>query len=170
MLRNVYEREEQKYIATVKCVQRRQVLRDSNIVSSHVVYKIRVEDDDSLRLKARISPHGNKDSDTENLWSDFCTCALIGIRTVTTVAAVSRWRIVQIDVEMAFHQSEPADRKVYVRPPRELKLCNELWLLLVAEYGLINANSKWQAVSDNAFVEIGLQHLAAIPQLFIKLD
>lgn len=71
---------------------------------------------------------------------------------------------------MAFHQAGPAGWKVYVRPPRESRLHNELWLLLVAEYGLIDANSKWQAVFDDAFVEMGLQHLAAIPQLFIKLD
>lgn len=170
VLHNAYEREEQKYIATVKRVQRRQVPRDANIVSSHVVYKIKVEDDDSLPLKARIAPQGNEDSDTENHRSDCCTCAPIGIRAVTTVAAIRRWRIVKIDVEMAFHQSGPADRKVYVRPPRESRLRNELWLLLVAGHGLINVNSKWQAVSDDTFVEIGLEHLAAIPQFFIKLD
>lgn len=86
----MYEGEEHKYIVTVKRVQRRQLPRDANIVSSHVVYKIKVEDDDSLRLKARIAPHGNEDSDTKNPRLDCCTCAPIGVRAVTTVAAIRR--------------------------------------------------------------------------------
>lgn len=85
---NKYEREKQKCIATVERVQRSQVPRDANIMSSHVVCKIKVEDHDSFRLKARTTVHGSEDSDRENLWSDCFTCAIIEIRTFTTADAV----------------------------------------------------------------------------------
>lgn len=79
-------------------------------------------------------------------------------------------RLVKIDVDVAFHQSGPADGNVYVIPPKESRLRNELWLLLVAVYGLVNANSKWQVKSDNSLLELGLQHLSSTPQLFAKFD
>lgn len=43
-----YNVEENKYIETVKSVQRRTVPADASIVLSHVVFKIRLEDDKSL--------------------------------------------------------------------------------------------------------------------------
>ena len=165
-----YDAEEEKYISTVKRVPRRKVPRDANIVSSHVVYRIKVEDDDSLRLKARIAPHGNEDSDIENLKTDCCMCPPSGIRVITVTATVRTWRIVKIDVEMAFHQSGKAERNVYVIPPKDSRLRNEYWLLLVAGYGLINSNAKWQFVSDNSLLQIGLKCVPEIQQLFVKHD
>lgn len=82
---------------------------------------------------------------------------------------VCRRRVVRIDVIKALHQSGPADRKVYVKPPRELRLYHELWPLLVPGYGLSNANSRWQAVSDDASVEIRFQNLSATSQVLSKL-
>lgn len=73
-------------------------------------------------------------------------------------------------MEMVFHQFDPADRKVFVRPHKESKLCNELWLLLVAEYGLIYANSKWQFKLNNALLDLDLQHVSEIPQLFVRRE
>lgn len=55
-------------------------------------------------------------------------------------------------------------------PPKESRLQYELWLLLVAGYGLINANSKWQLKSDKVLLDPGLQHVAAISQVFVKID
>lgn len=65
----------------------------------------------------------------------------------------------KINVDKAFHQSSPADGSVYVHSEKESKLRDELWLLLVAGYGLVNANYRWQYVSDKAFLDLGLQHL-----------
>lgn len=127
-----------------------------------MVYKINVEDDESLGLKGRIAPHGNDDSDAQNLRFDYCKCSPTGIHVIATTAANRRWRILKVDVEMAFHHSGPADSKVYVIPPRDSKLKNKLWFLLVAGYGLVNANSKWQFVLDNGFIELGLAHMSTI--------
>lgn len=54
-----YQKEEDKYIQTDHRVHRKTVPHDANIISSHVFYKIKVKEDDSLRLKARIAPHRN---------------------------------------------------------------------------------------------------------------
>lgn len=92
------------------------------------------------------------------------------IRVVLTGTGICRWRIVKIDVETALNKFGLADLNVYVRPPKELKLCYGLWLLLAAGYGFITANFKWQFVSDNAFFDLSLQHIALISQCFIKSD
>lgn len=44
-----------------------------------------------------------------------------GNRIMTTVVSFLRWRILKVDVEMAFHQSGPADMKVYVIPQLFMK-------------------------------------------------
>lgn len=64
-----------------------------------------VEDDDSLRFKARIAPHGYEDFDSKSLSSDCCMCSPTGIRVLATTDTIRRWRLLKIDVEMAFHQS-----------------------------------------------------------------
>lgn len=139
-------------------------------MSLHVVYKSRVEDDSSPRLKAKIVPHGNEDSETTSLRSGYFMYSPNAIRVVATSALLKKWQTVKLDVEMAFHKSCPADRKVYVLPSRESKLRNELWLFLIAGYGLINANPKCQLVSEGVFAALGLKHLLVIQQLFVKIN
>lgn len=67
-----------------------------------------------------------------------------------------------------FHQSGPADRKVFGKPPAESKLCSALWPLPVAGFGLINADSKLQPKSDNALLDLGLRHVSEMLQLFMN--
>lgn len=45
-----------------------------------------------------------------------------------------------------------------------------LWLLLVATYGLVNANAKWQVKSDAAMSSIEVSQSASIQQLFTHMD
>lgn len=57
---NFYLKGKKKYIGNVKRIPRQQVYRDANIVASHEVYRISIDDDDSLKLKASIALHGKK--------------------------------------------------------------------------------------------------------------
>ena len=41
-----------------------------------------------------------------------------------------------------------------------------VWLLTVATYGLVIANSKWQIYSDQTFFDLGLRNTIFVPQLF----
>lgn len=94
----------------------------------------------------------------------------LGIRVVMAVSAYKKWRIIRIDVKTAFLQTGPANRSVYVLPPKESRLRNVLWLLLDVAYGLVNYNAKWQVQADHALDSLGIIQSTAIPQLFIHLD
>lgn len=56
---NAFQAEEKEFKKYVKCIPVSDVPPDANIISSYTVYKIKVENYESLRLKARIAPHGN---------------------------------------------------------------------------------------------------------------
>lgn len=55
-----------------------------------------------------------------------------------------------------------------VPPPPTRERIDRLhyWLLLSAAYGLVNANAKFQDQPDELILDLGLLHLAVIPQLF----
>ena len=40
-------------------------LQTTNIISSHAIYKIKLNEDLSLKLKARIAPYANEDSEKD---------------------------------------------------------------------------------------------------------
>ncbi len=60
---NAYMREEKIFKETVKEVYVTNVPKDVNVITSHVLYKVKVLDDHSKTVRARIAPHGNKDSE-----------------------------------------------------------------------------------------------------------
>lgn len=87
---HAYKKIESEYVTTVKTVLRRNVTLDANIVSSRAVQKIKVEDDEPLRLKVRTAPQSNESSDALNLHSDCGMCSPIGSCVVATAAAAHR--------------------------------------------------------------------------------
>ena len=40
---------------------------NSNIITSHLIYRLKANDDGSLKMKAEIAPHGNKGKDRYDL-------------------------------------------------------------------------------------------------------
>lgn len=100
------------------------------------------------------------------LKSDSVMCPLIGMRILLSTCALLRWKKTKIDVQGAFLQSCAADCDVFVKPPKECKLKSFYWLLLVAAYGFVNANAKWQLHSDDTLFQLGLSQSPYIPQLF----
>lgn len=99
---SAYETEEAEFKKHVRCVPIASIPDDTNIISSHTVYKIKIEDDDSLRLKARIAPHGNEDKIKQSLKSDCAMCSPTGIRIFLSITAIRRWPLVKADVKAAF--------------------------------------------------------------------
>ena len=154
----------------VKIVKRSNLPPGANIISSHAIYKIKLNDDQSLKLKARIAPHGNEDSDKDVMKTDCCMCSPLGIRIVVSVSTYKKWRLIRIDVKTAFQQTGPAMRSVFVIPPKESRQRDVVWLLLAAAYGLVNSNAKWQVKSDGAITSLGFIQSSAIPQLFLHFD
>lgn len=166
---DAYKLEEDSFKQTVREVHRDNIPQHANIISSHTIYKIKINDDQTLKLKARIAPHGNEDSLKNELKSDCCMCAPVGIRIILMVATLNKWKITRADVKSAFLQTGTPSRDVYVIPPRESKRKNFAWLLLAAAYGLVNANAKWQDQSDKVLLKHGLIQCKEIPQLFYQL-
>ena len=74
-------------------------------------------------------------------------------------------------MKAAFLQTGEAKRDVYVRPPKESSMkSTHLWLILMAAYGLVKANAKWQNQSDNLMLDLGLQQSSHIPQICFKKE
>lgn len=94
------------------------VPHDTNIISSHIIYKVKLNDDSTLKLKARIASHGNEDSDKDLMRTDCCICSPIGIRFIFSSATYRSWPIIRIDVKTALLQSDPASRQVIVIPTK----------------------------------------------------
>lgn len=167
-LLNAYKAEEDEFKKTVKKVPIEDVPKNANVISSHVIYKVKVKDDKSLKLKARIAPHGNENSLKNELKSDFAMCPPLGIRIILSIATIFSWILTAIDVKTAFLQTGQAGRDVYVIPPaKSSDRVPKMWLLLCAAYGLINSNAKWQVQSDQELKDMHFEQIAVIPQLFM---
>ena len=168
---NAYKAEDETFLKTVRPVTHDNVPKGSNVISSHTLYKVKQNDDGSLKLKARIAPHGNEDNMRDILNKDCTTCPPTGLRILESIASLFSWKIHRADVKATFLQTGEAQRNVYVRPPKESQMkSTHLWLLLTAAYGLVNANAKWQNQSDNVMLDIGLQQSPHVPQLFFKTE
>ena len=61
VMQRAYKREEAAFKKTVKCVPISEFPANANIISSHVIYKVKLKDDDDLDMNSRIAPHGHKD-------------------------------------------------------------------------------------------------------------
>lgn len=166
LLWNAYNDEELKFKETVRDIMSATVPENANVITSHVIYKVKLNDDGSFKMKARIAPHGNKDKEKYSLKSDSASCPPTGIRLLLSIAAIMKWPLSKIDFTSAFLQTGEAQRDVYVIPPRESKDKSMCWLLLTAAYGLVNAGAKWQDQCDKFFRGLGLKQLTYVPQVF----
>lgn len=79
-----------------------EVSKDVNVNSSHVLYRVKIFDDQNLNVKARIAPHGNEDSLRIVLRSDCSVYSPVRVRILLSTAALQKWRIMKLDVKAAF--------------------------------------------------------------------
>lgn len=78
--------------------------KTSIIIFMYTMHKLKMNDDHSFKLKAIIVPHGNEDSDNDNLRTDFCMCPSIGVRIVSSTATICKWFIVRVDAKGYFNK------------------------------------------------------------------
>lgn len=74
----------------------------------------------------------------------------------------------RLDALTAFFKTGEEPRAVYVISQKDYKHRRCLWFLLVAVYGLVNANAKCQVQSDPAIHISALNHCKVIRKLFFK--
>lgn len=79
-----------------------QVLKDANVITSHVLYKIKTLDDGSMIFKARTAPHGNKDKKKDSLKTDSQKCPALGFRIFFSFCTIFKWFLAKIDIQSAF--------------------------------------------------------------------
>ncbi len=141
-------------------------MKSYNIIGCHEIIKVKTLDDGTLLVRCRFAPHGNEDSEKENLRTDSASCSPLAFRIFLSVCSLKKMFISKVDFKSAFLQTGLAERDVYVRPTKCDKSKFTLWRLNVAAYGLVNSNPKWQNQSDALLSDCGLRQLAYIPQLF----
>ena len=110
---NAYESEEKNFLKHCTRVYVSEVPPDANIISSHLLYKIKELDDGSRMCRGRIASHGNKDREKNSLKKDSASCPPLGIRILLSVYTLFGFFLSKIDFKGAFLQSGPANRKVY---------------------------------------------------------
>lgn len=150
----------------VRVVYKTDITKHSNIIYSHTIYKIKTNDDKTLKLKSRIAPQGNQDRIKMDMRSDCNLCFPCGLIISLSIASLKCVRVRKADVKSAFPQNDQAKRDVYVILPRECTRKQHYWLLLTAAYDLGNSNAKCQSQSYNVLKELGLTQCQVIPQLF----
>lgn len=164
---SAYQKEDFEFLQSIKRVPRSFVSKDANTIGSHVVYKLKLIDEESFKLKGRIATNGLKHSNKASLLSECCMCSCVGICMTLVISTYNGWRLIRICGKTAL-QNCPGSRDVYVILPREFAFLKELWLLLVAAYELVSLNAKRQIQSDEAFHFLGLEQIIVVPQLFYQ--
>lgn len=143
VLHNACANEKEGFMKHVKSVPIDEVSVVANLISSHTVYKNKFEENDALRLQARIVRHGNIDSIKCKLKCGWTMCPLLWFCIVTTVCNVNHWIIVRADVKAVFFKASKASLNVYVRLLHTSKDSLHYWLFLAAFYGFVDANVKF---------------------------
>lgn len=154
-------------------VHERTLPPNANIISSHVGYKIKKEEDGKLRLKARICPHGNRDAMKDGIRKDSATAQFDVIRLMLSLATILSFNLGVVDVSGAYMQSGPIKRNIYVRPPREWDGTprGKVWYLLKLPYGIVEAGRQWALVIEDWLLnDAGMQRVNGISQLYMRRD
>lgn len=114
IMQMAYKQEKSVFKQSVKCVPISSDPPDTNILSSHVIYKVKLCDVDTLQMKVCIDSHGNKDIERYELKKDSATCSPTGICIILSISRIFKWSLVKIDFKTAFLQTWKALRDVYV--------------------------------------------------------
>lgn len=145
---------------------------NANVISSHVVFKVKTQDDESLRMKARIVVHGNRDADKDSVRSDCASADMMLVRMVISLTTIMGFNLASADIKGAYMQSGPIRREVYVRPPRDChRRRGVIWKLLKLPYGMTDAGRQWLLRAEDWMLgKAGMMRVDGINQLFVKRD
>lgn len=73
VVENAYSKLEAQFVQQVRQVSINDLPRNPNVISSHVLCKVKEDDDGHKSIKAPIAPHGNKDREKFSLKTDSAT-------------------------------------------------------------------------------------------------
>lgn len=119
-------------------------------------------------IRARLVARGYEEE--ENIQSDSPTLSKAGLRLIATFAASKEWTIETTDIKSAFLQGSKLERKVYIKPPKEARVTNQLWELTKALYGLKDASRQWYFKVREKLLQLGCKQSRLDPGMFYKYD
>jgi hypothetical protein len=106
-------------------------LDSPNVITSHVLYKVKTDEAGKHKLKARLVLHGNKEQAADDIRSDAASIHFSLIRMIVTIAAMMNFELAGVDAKKPYHQSGRAPRNILVRLPAEcLAGRRSIWRLL----------------------------------------
>lgn len=150
-------------------VSERSIPKNANVISSHVVYKVKCEENNLMRMKARLCPHGNRDKEAGKIRSDSSNAQYEIIRILLSAASIMSLKLGCIDIKSAYMQSGPINRELYVRPPKEYNgQRGILWRLLKLPYGISEAGRQWAKVIETWLLTDGnMERVHGMSQLYV---
>lgn len=151
-------------------VAERGLPKGANLISSHVVFKVKTNDDGSLKLKGRIVVHGNRDDDKDLVRSDSAAADMMIVILVISLAAILGFNLATADIKGAYMQSGPIRREVYLRPPRDFyHKRGVVWKLLKLPYGMADAGRQWLLRAEDWMMTTAcMKRVEVVNQLFSK--
>ena len=146
------------------------VPRNSNIISSHALFKIKESEDDSLVMKARFVLHGNRDREKNDIRKDSASADMTIFRLVLSLGVILNFTFGVADIKGAYMQSGPAKREIYVRPPKDWTTTRHtLWKLLKLPYGIVEAGRQWLKTIEEWMLNVfKLERIFGVNQLFVR--
>ena len=117
-------------------------------------------------VRARLVARGYEEE--EDIQSDSPTLSKAGLRMITAVAASKQWTIQTTDIKSAFLQGSKLTRKVFIKPPKEANVTNQLWELMKALYGLKDASRQWYFRVREKLMKLGCKQSNLDPGMFYK--
>lgn len=107
-----YSEEKDVFPKNVEPVCRSDLPTDASVVDRHVLYKVKQNEDRSLKFKARTAPHGNED-DLKNILTKDCTiCLSTGLRMVESITSLFDWNVYHANTISLFYKLEWRKNKI----------------------------------------------------------
>lgn len=156
-----------------KKIEWKEIPRDGNIISSHVVYKVKKSETGEQSMKARLVLHGNRDDKKEEIRKDSSAADMMVTRLILSLSTILRFTVGVADIKGAYMQSGPIGRDLYVRPPGKMAALSgnpkALWHLVKLPYGVVEASRQWLKTSDEWLLEdTRMKRASGIHQLFVR--
>lgn len=144
------------------------VPRNSNIIISHAAYKIILQEDNSLKLKARICAHEKRDKEKDKVRKENSTAQFPVIRLNASIASLLGLKFARNYISAACLQSSPCPEEIYMRPPLEDQA--RLVKLVNLPYGISEAGLQWQTTCESLLINgaIVFERVHGVSHLSIK--
>ena len=139
-------------------------------ISCRWVLVDKVQDDGSLKPKARFVVRGFQEAGLQDLDTFSTTCSKSSWRVLLTVASYRGCAPIAVDISTAFLQGGALHREVYVRPPQELHAPGQLLKLRKAVYGLVDAPLHWYQVLHKSILPIRAIVVPFDPAIYLFRD